>query len=102
MHLQFFTLANQRIFNVWVQGELIAARLDIVAAVGVNTAYIVQVTVPLNGEAVIALEPVVQNPTISAAEFIYVGPATPVAPISPINMPVPVPVAVAVRVTVGH
>jgi Malectin domain len=81
---------------------LIASKLDLIARAGANSAYTLQVTVPVVGEAVVALETVVQNPFLSAAEFIYLGPAVPIAPTpAPIAMPVTAPAVVPVFVPVA-
>ena len=97
--LQFFTTTKSRIFNVRVQSTMVAANLDVVAVVGANSAYIVEATVLVTASVVIALEPVKQNPMVSAVEFIYQGPAAPIAPApTPISVPAPISVPMPVAV----
>jgi hypothetical protein len=78
---------------------MVAANLDVVSVVGANTAYIVEATVLVTANVVIALEPIKQNPMVSAVEFIYKGPAAPIAPVpTPISVPAPISVPMPVAV----
>jgi len=90
---QHFSSSGRRIFDVWVQGALAANDLDIFASVGRETAYIVDVTASALNAIEIVLEPVKENPMISAIEIIYLESAPAPAPVpAPLPAPVPAPV----------
>jgi hypothetical protein len=67
----WFTSAGQRVFNIALNGQQVATNFDIVAAAGgsniaIDEAFPVNVT---NGQIVIQLTAVVQNPEINAIEI---------------------------------
>ncbi len=67
----FFTSAGQRVFNIVLNGQQVAANFDIAAAAGgsniaIDKSFPVNVT---SGQIVIQLTPVVQNPEINAIEI---------------------------------
>ena len=67
----FFTSAGQRVFNIVLNGQQVATNFDIVAAAGgpniaIDESFPVSVT---NGQIVIQLTAVVQNPEINALEI---------------------------------
>jgi hypothetical protein len=67
----YFTSAGQRVFNIVLNGQQVAANFDIAAAAGgsntaIDLSYPVNVT---NGQILIQLTPVVQNPEINALEI---------------------------------
>jgi subtilisin family serine protease len=67
----YFTMVGQRVFNVLINGQTVLSNLDIVASAGgsrvaFDRQFAVNVT---NGQIVIQLVSVVQNPKISAIEI---------------------------------
>jgi hypothetical protein len=67
----YFTSAGQRVFNIVLNGQQVATNFDILAAAGgpriaIDESFPVNVT---NGQIVIQLAPVVQNPEINALEI---------------------------------
>jgi hypothetical protein len=63
--------AGFRVFDVWVEGVLVKANLDIFKEVGYRTAYIIEVEATVNdGFASIELVRVTDNPKISAIEVV--------------------------------
>ena len=68
----YFTQPGQRVFNIVINGQLVAALFDPIAAAGAaNTAVDRSYTVTVaGGQIAIALNPIVQNPKISAIEIV--------------------------------
>jgi hypothetical protein len=90
----YFTGPGQRIFNVVVNGQVFDASFDPFAAAGaaytaVDRSYTVSVT---GGQVAIDLNPVVQNPKISAIEILASGDAP---------APAPLPGFTTIRVNAG-
>ena len=76
-----YTIKGQRVFDVVVNGKVVAAKLDIADRVGPNTALIIPVTTRASGTSVtIELIPFKENPKISAIEVLeiadYIEPPT--------------------------
>jgi hypothetical protein len=77
----YYTKKGERVFDVVVNGKVVAAKLDIVDRVGPNTALIVPFTTKISGTSVtIELVPIRENPKICAIEVLevadYVEPPT--------------------------
>jgi hypothetical protein len=68
----YLTQPGQRVFNIVINGQLVAASFDPIAAAGAaNTAVDRSYTVTVaGGQIAIALNPIVQNPKISAIEIV--------------------------------
>jgi Malectin domain len=89
-----FAAPGERIFDVFVEGELAISNLDIFSAAGGwSTAYVASVlTTVSDGNVTIEFVSVVENPTISAIEVIQVnGNGTVVEPLVPSQSPLASP-----------
>jgi Malectin domain/IPT/TIG domain len=94
----YFPTANSRVFNVYVQNQLVRSKLDILAVTGGrNLSLIVPVVATASTtdpNIRLTLQNVVQNAKISGIEIIPYNsaPTVPTAPIAPIRQPTKMPV----------
>jgi N-acetylneuraminic acid mutarotase len=78
----YFTSAGRRTFNVVLNGQTVETNFDVFAQAGgtfraIDRSYAVAVT---NGQVVIQLSPVIQNPKINAIEIVQGGTVVSVSP----------------------
>jgi Malectin domain len=92
----YFTTPLSRQFDVWVDGFLVVASLDIVSEVGPRTALVLEVVREIKGGSVaIELVPRIENPKINAIEVIEIVDFVPSPPTPPVASPVATPTPVA-------
>ena len=87
----YYQITRARLFDVLVNGKLVAKNLDIYQEAGYRTAYVLPVvTMVNNGTISIELATKIENPKICAIEILeladYVPPAT-AAPVPPVALP---------------